>query len=111
MAARRPPAFTIDPRARTTIERWIRAKSTPPRTALRGRIVLMLGEGLSGREVARRLGIARHTVDLWRKRYLDEGPESLPRDKPGRGRRARTRSDPTVTIEQTATPTVSSVSE
>ena len=38
------------------------------RTVLRGRIMLMLGEGLAAREVARRLGVSRHSVDLSRRR-------------------------------------------
>ncbi len=62
--------------------------TAPQRTVLRCRIVLMLGDGLSAREVARRLGVSRHTVDLWRKRYLEEGHDALLRDRPGRGRRA-----------------------
>jgi transposase len=55
---------------------------------LRSRIVLLLAEGLSSREVARRLDVSRHTVDLWRRRFLEEGRDALGRDKPGRGRRA-----------------------
>ena len=72
---------------RSTLEAWVRARTTPQRTALRSRIVLLLDEGHSAREVARRLAVSRHTVDLWRARYLQEGCESLTRDRPGRGRR------------------------
>jgi transposase-like protein len=72
---------------RPTLERWIRARTTPQRTVLRSRIVLLLAEGLSAREVARRLGVSRHTVDLWRTRYVQEGCDALTRDRPGRGRR------------------------
>jgi transposase len=72
---------------RPTLERWIRARTTPQRTVLRSRIVLLLAEGLSAREVARRLGVSRHTVDLWRTRYVQEGCDTLTRDRPGRGRR------------------------
>ena len=78
---------SLDARERATLESWVRAPTTPQRTALRSRVVLLLGEGLSAREVARRLGVSRHTVDLWRARYLDEGCETLTRDRPGRGRR------------------------
>jgi len=80
--------LTIDPADRMTLERWSRMRTAPQRTVLRCRIVLMLGDGLSAREVARQLGVSRHTVDLWRKRYLEEGREALLRDRPGRGRRA-----------------------
>jgi hypothetical protein len=77
----------VDGHDRATLERWIRAPTTPQRTVLRSRMVLLLGQGLSAREVARRLGVSRHTVDLWRERYLEEGCETLTRDRPGRGRR------------------------
>jgi DNA-directed RNA polymerase specialized sigma24 family protein len=72
---------------RATLERWVRARTTPQRVVLRSRIVLLLIEGLSAREVARRIGVSRHTVDLWRERYLSEGCDSLLRDRPGRGRK------------------------
>jgi transposase len=80
------PSLLISP-DRPTLEAWIRARTTPQRTVLRSRIVLLLSDGLSAREVARRLGVSRHTVDLWRARYTQEGCESLTRDRPGRGRR------------------------
>ena len=72
---------------RVTLETWIRAPTTAQRTVLRSRIVLLLGDGLSAREVARRLDISRHTVDLWRARFRAEGCDVLTRDRPGRGRR------------------------
>jgi transposase len=77
----------VGARDRATLESWVRAPTTPQRTALRSRLVLLLSEGLSAREVARRLGVSRHTVDLWRERFLEEGCETLTRDRPGRGRR------------------------
>ena len=77
----------VGERDRATLEGWIRAPTTPQRTALRSRLILLLGDGLSAREVARRIGVSRHTVDLWRERYMKEGCESLTRDRPGRGRR------------------------
>jgi transposase len=78
----------IGPDDRALLERWSRMRTAPQRTVLRCRMVLQLADGLSAREVARRLGVSRHTVDLWRKRYLDEGPYTLLHDRPGRGRPA-----------------------
>ena len=77
----------LDAHDRAVLVRWIRARTTPQRVVLRSCIVLLLAEDLSAREVARRLGVSRHTVDLWRMRYLAEGRESLLRDRPGRGRK------------------------
>ena len=81
------PLLDMPDRDRERLERWVRATTLPQRTVLRSRIVLMLADGLSAREVARRLDVSRHTVDLWRGRYLAEGCDALTRDRPGRGRK------------------------
>jgi transposase len=72
---------------RLTLERWVRARTSPQSLVLRSRIVLMLADGRSGRAVAQMLEVSRHTVDLWRTRYQDGGCEALGREKPGRGRK------------------------
>jgi transposase len=76
---------------RRTLEKWVRARTTPQRVALRSRIVLLLADGLPQREVARRLGVSRHTVGLWRSRYFEGGTGALTHDRPGRGRKQRQR--------------------
>ncbi len=90
--------FTVAPEDRAFLERCSRARTTPQRTVTRCRIVLLLGEGLSARTVARRLGVSRHTVDLWRKRYAKEGRQTVLRDRPGRGRPRRGRDGDRVAI-------------
>lgn len=72
---------------RTTLNRWIRARTTPRALVVRSEIILMLADGLSGRAVAERLAISRHTVDLWRIRYRLNRCAGLVREKPGRGRK------------------------
>lgn len=74
---------------RATLERWVRMPTAEQRIVRRSQIVLLLGEGLAAREVARRLGVSRQTVDLWRRRYAEEGRDALTRDRPGRGRKPR----------------------
>jgi transposase len=78
---------------RQTLEKWVRARTSPQRVVLRSQIVLLLSTGLAQREVARRLGVSRHTVALWRERYLQGGTGALTHDRPGRGRKriSRTR--------------------
>ena len=49
---------------RATLQRWVRARTTPQRVVLRSRVVF-----------------------LWRRRYLAEGCDSLTHDRPGRGRK------------------------
>jgi DNA-directed RNA polymerase specialized sigma24 family protein len=79
--------LVVSPEDRDTLGLWIRMPTAAQRLVLRSRIVLMLSEGLSAREVSRRLGVSRHTVDLWRVRYVREGSDTLMRDRPGRGRK------------------------
>ena len=67
---------------------WTRAGKTPQRVVRRARIVLLAADGISGREIARQLGVSTHTVSLWRRRYLSGGPSALLRDAPGRGRKS-----------------------
>jgi transposase len=55
--------------------------------ALRCRIVLSAGEGLSVDEIAARLQTNRKTVMLWRTRFEKEGLEALWEIAPGRGRK------------------------
>jgi DNA-directed RNA polymerase specialized sigma24 family protein len=83
----RPGAPLLTADDRRLLERWIRARTTPQRVVLRSRIVLTVADGISSREAARRLGVSRHTVDLWRTRFLEGGCRALERDKPGRGRK------------------------
>jgi DNA-binding CsgD family transcriptional regulator len=76
---------------RENLERWVRAPTSPQRVAARSRIILLLADGYSGRQVAATLGISRHTVDLWRRRFHHGGSVLLLRDRPGRGRKRRPR--------------------
>jgi transposase len=84
---RRAPALQIGLIHRRALGAWIRAGTTPQRVAKRARIVLLAGDGLSARAIARRLNVSPRTVMLWRRRFQTGGPESLWRDAPGRGRR------------------------
>jgi transposase len=82
-----PVSLTHD--ERETLEGWVRARSTPRALVVRSLIILRLADGFSGRAVARRLGISRRTVDLWRDRYRAGRCDELTREKPGRGRKPR----------------------
>jgi transposase len=59
------------------IQGWLMAHGTPQQVALRSRIVLAAAEGRSDSAIARQLQVNRHTVILWRQRFLQEGKESL----------------------------------
>jgi transposase len=78
----------VDAGDRRTLSGWVRAGTTPQRVSRRAQIVLMTADGLSVREIGRRLGVSPHTVSLWRRRYSAGGPAALRHDAPGRGRKA-----------------------
>lgn len=79
------PLADADRRALTA---WIRAGTTPQRVVRRARVVLLLAEGRSMRDVAARLGASTRSVALWKRRFESGGPRALLRDAPGRGRKA-----------------------
>jgi len=69
------------------IGRWLAAHGTPQPVALRGRIVLAAAAGQSDSAIARQLGTNRKTVTLWRRRFTEQGLESVWEIAPGRGRK------------------------
>jgi transposase len=72
---------------RAELERRVRDRGAPAREVLRARIVLLSTQGLSGPQIAERVGCTEPTVVLWRKRYAEEGLAGLderPRRPPPR---------------------------
>jgi transposase len=70
---------------RVELERLVRSGKTEQEFALRARIVLCAGEGLSANQTAQKLATSRQTATLWRGRYAAEGITALLRNRP-RGR-------------------------
>src|SRR5262245_61040689 len=59
--------------------------SSPAGFAVRARIVLLSSDGVSGAEIARRLGVTNEHVCRVRKRFIEAGVEGLAdRTRPGR---------------------------
>jgi transposase len=73
---------------REVLEGWLRTRTTPQRQVERARIVLGSADGLSGYELADRLGISRPTVQRWLDRYKAHGVAGL-EDRPRSGRPKR----------------------
>lgn len=67
---------------RSSLEIWVRAKTTPQRLVLRSRICLLAGAGVSNSAIARELNTSRPTVVLWRKRFQEKGPTGLTKNAP-----------------------------
>jgi len=84
---RSAPRVTLSIGDREEIQGWLTAHGTPQQVRLRSRIVLAAAEGRSDSAIACQLQVNRHTVILWRQRFLQEGKESLWEVAPGRGRK------------------------
>jgi len=69
------------------LREWISAFGTPQQVALRCRIVLAAASSQPDLAIAQQLSINRHTVRLWRNRFLQEGLQGLWEIAPGRGRK------------------------
>jgi transposase len=81
-----PGRIILSESDRRTLERIVHMKTSEQREVLRARIVLLAGEGHADLVVAEQLHVNRHTVRLWRKRFVEAGLAGL-RDAPGRGRK------------------------
>ncbi|MGB2667242.1 MAG: IS630 family transposase [Candidatus Acidiferrum sp.] len=85
---RSAPVVSLSLGDQEEIQGWLTAHGTPQQVVLRGRIVLAAAEGRSDSAIACQLQVNRHTVTLWRQRFLQGGKESLWEVAPGRGRKA-----------------------
>jgi transposase len=72
---------------RAQLEQWESSHGTPQQVALRCRIVLGADAGQANVSIAEALGIARPTVQLWRKRVSTQGIGEVWKIAPGRGRK------------------------
>jgi transposase-like protein len=86
MARGRKTSLTIrlTPAERQTLLAWQRATTIAAGRARRGRIILLVADGMSISDVAATVGISRRFVYKWVQRFLKQGIEGLT-DKPGRG--------------------------
>lgn len=62
---------------RVKLERRARDRGAPARVAERARIVLLSAEGLTGPEIAGRVGCTEPTVIKWRRQYAEDGLAGL----------------------------------
>jgi transposase len=56
---------------RGTLTAWTRRRTTAAALSMRARIVLACAAGESNTEIAKRLGVHRNTVALWRRRFIE----------------------------------------
>jgi len=91
---RRAADVVLTEAQRLRLEGLVRAGGTPQRTVRRARVVLLAGEGLQNKAIARQVGMTQRGVGRWRRRFVDKGVDALLKDLPGRGRR------PTISAER-----------
>src|SRR5262245_4591647 len=88
MARGRTTSLTIrlTPVERRTLRAWQRATTISAGRARRGRIILLMADGVPISDIAATVGISRRFVYKWVQRFLEKGMVGLT-DKPGRGYR------------------------
>src|SRR5215831_3459382 len=91
----RKTSFTIrlTPAQRQTLLAWQRATTISAGLARRGRILLLLADGVTITDTAATVGISRRFVSKWVKRFVEAGLAGLV-DKPGRRSRRGPRHHP-----------------
>src|SRR5712664_1018044 len=83
------PHIILSQNARTELQAWVRASSTPQSLGLRARIVLRAADTdtPTNRQIGHDLGCCNHTVGKWRRRYRALGLSGLQDAiRPGRPR-------------------------
>ena len=88
MARGRTTSLTIrlTPAERQTLLAWQRATTISAGRARRGRVILLVADGMPISHIAATVGISRRFVYKWGQRFLQAGLAGLA-DQPGRGRR------------------------
>lgn len=83
--------FTLEADHKAVLEKLSKSGMTPVATAQRAKILLLKEQGKSCSYIADELGISRHTVELWVKKYRartsTESLEELLNVSKGRGRK------------------------
>ncbi len=62
---------------REELERWAQSRTLPAGDVFRARLILALADGLSYREIERKLGASSPTVSLWKRRFAQGGVAGL----------------------------------
>ncbi len=70
--ARRAEGIVLSQEERAALERIARARTSAQQLARRARIVVRAAEGAENQVIAAELGLARHTVGQWRRRFAAE---------------------------------------
>ena len=78
MPGPKPPAVPLSAEERQALHTLIRAHKTPQHLSFRAQVILLLAEGLTAPDVARRLATTRTTVRRWRRHWLKRQDCAVP---------------------------------
>jgi transposase len=87
--SRHAPPILLSADEVATLETWARSRTLPARVVERARIVQLGAHGVPNQAIAKRLGVSRPTVQLWRERFLALRVTGLEKDAPRPGRLPR----------------------
>jgi len=80
------PPIILSPDENVALAKWARGRSISARLVQRARIIQRAAEGAQSKDIAKKLGVSRPTVQLWRERFLALRLEGLEKDAPRPGR-------------------------
>jgi len=75
--------ITVSDADRQTLEKWLKSRSIEAKQKQRARIILMSAEGRPTSELMQKLRLSNPTLNLWRRRYEEEGIEAGNKSKIG----------------------------
>jgi transposase len=84
---RTAPAVVLSAEDRDHLEELARGRKTAARVVERAKIVLLASEGKQNQEIAQICQVARKTVGVWRRRFVEKGIAGILKDAPRAGRR------------------------
>src|SRR5258706_10451116 len=97
--------LTVADADRARLDRMARDRGAPARVSERARIVLLSAEGLTGPQIAERVGCTEPTVVKWRRQYAEAGLAGLEdAPPPGGPRRGLTGAGITGSLAGTGAP-------
>ena len=80
------PPIILSPDEHVALAKWAQGRSISARLVQRARIIQRAAEGAQSKDIAKKLGVSRPTVQLWRERFLALRLEGLEKDAPRPGR-------------------------
>lgn len=82
-----PYAILLEHEERKLLQATTRKYTSQYRDVMRAKVILLAAEGLSNKEIGKRLDLPRQIVSKWRKRFFEQRLVGL-QERPRRGRPA-----------------------